>query len=68
MQQVIDNNMLISYFKHNNASYLQQGGVSGSSRIQRLKYNTLYVTIPSNATNKPIVFNNKYKNKITRLR
>ena len=59
MQQVIDNNMLISYFKHNNASYLQQGGVSSSSRIQRLKYNTLYVTIPSNATNKPIVFNNK---------
>ena len=59
MQQVIDNNMFMSYFKHNNASYLQQGGVSSSSRIQRLKYNTLYVTIPSNATNKPIVFNNK---------
>tara|TARA_Y100000816_G_C26102458_1_gene584708 strand:- start:541 stop:2112 length:1572 start_codon:yes stop_codon:yes gene_type:complete len=59
MQQVIDNNMLISYFKHNNASYLQQGGVSSSSRIQRLKYNTLYAKIPSNATNKPIIFNDK---------
>ena len=31
MQDVIDNNMLRSYFKHNNASYLQQGGVSSSS-------------------------------------
>ena len=59
MQDVIDNNMLRSYFKHNNASYLQQGGVSSSSRIQRLKYNTLYTNIPSNATNKPIIFYDK---------
>lgn len=60
--EIIDNDKILSYFKHNNYSFLQQGAVTSSSRIQRLKYNTLYTNIPSNATNKPIIINKKPKN------